>query len=148
MTAATSRNSRRVGQSCEQITALAHFNSTTGSPILLSKSLAIFLLFRHDARMILRYPLTFHVLSCVLLLLSVTSRVSAQDAFDCRITLGDNNYDLTSLKGEHTVSQTRNTPPTQFRDSVTFNLCSDLQRKEDVSEKEQVGPPSSCVYIL
>ncbi|KAI0339763.1 hypothetical protein BDW22DRAFT_1421951 [Trametopsis cervina] len=89
--------------------------------------------------MILQHYLSlprYFKLSVLLLLLS-TQHVYAQDVFDCHITAGDFKYDLTALKGERTVSRERDTPPTKFRDSVTFNLCEDLKRVDGVSDKEQ-----------
>ena len=92
--------------------------------------------------MIPRQHLRLHVLSCAFLLLSATyTGVSAQDTFDCKITVGDSKFDLTSLSGEHTVSRERETPPTKFLDVITFNLCEDLKRKDDVAEKDQVSIP-------
>lgn len=82
---------------------------------------------------------SLHALSCAFLLLAAT-RVSAQEGFDCKITSGGYSWDLTSLKGEHTLSRERETPPTKFRDDVTFNLCEDLTRKEGVADKDQVSP--------
>lgn len=79
-------------------------------------------------------------LSCTLFLLAASSAgVSAQDTFDCKVTLGENKWDLTSLAGEQTLSRERNTPPTKFQDIVTFNLCEELTRKEGVADKDQVS---------
>ena len=90
--------------------------------------------------MILREHLRRQALYWVLFLLAVSPvAVSAQDTFDCKVTLGENKWDLTSLSGEQTLSRERDTPPTKFRDTVTFNLCEDLTRKEDVSEQDQVS---------
>ncbi|KIP10926.1 hypothetical protein PHLGIDRAFT_125243 [Phlebiopsis gigantea 11061_1 CR5-6] len=84
----------------------------------------------------LRQHMNLRALSCAFLFLAAT-RVSAQDAFDCKITSGEYGWDLTSLKGEHTLSQERETPPTKFRDDVTFNLCEDLTRKDGVADRDQ-----------
>ncbi|GBE81152.1 autophagy-related protein 27 [Sparassis latifolia] len=73
-------------------------------------------------------------------LLQLFSLVSAQDdgsPFDCHITSGNLKYDLTALAGEHTVSRTRMSPPTEMIDSVAFNLCADLQQKDGVGAQDQ-----------
>ncbi|KAI0093105.1 autophagy-related protein 27 [Irpex rosettiformis] len=88
--------------------------------------------------MILRYSLSVprYLTLCVVLLFTA-QQTSAQDIFDCHMTIGDKKFDLTTLGGEHTVSRERNTPPTKFKDSVTFNLCEDLKKVDGVSDKEQ-----------
>ena len=90
--------------------------------------------------MILRHSLSLpHCLALCAVLLFVTQQTSAQDVFDCHITIGDNKYDLAALGGEHTVSRERDTPPTKFRDTVTFNLCEDLKKVDGVPDNEQVS---------
>ena len=90
--------------------------------------------------MALRQHLRLHVLSCALLLLAGTfPGVSAQDPFDCKVSIDDNKWDLTSLAGEVIVSRELNSPPSKFRDTVTFNLCEDLKRQDGVAEKDQVS---------
>ncbi|KAI0682488.1 autophagy-related protein 27 [Cytidiella melzeri] len=74
---------------------------------------------------------------CAALLLLATHQASAQEHFDCHLTVGGFNFDLTALGGVHTVSRERDTPPTKFRDTVTFNLCEDLKKAEGISDKEQ-----------
>ena len=97
----------------------------------------------------MRHHLRLHVLSCALLLLSVAfPGASAQDTFDCKITLGENKWDLTSLAGEQTVSRERDTPPTKFRDTITFNLCEDLKPKDGVAEKDQVGTACFVSFLM
>jgi hypothetical protein len=90
--------------------------------------------------MVLRHP--FHLprsLAFCAILLLTARQVLAQDSFNCHITLDDRKYDLTQLAGEHNVSRVRDTPPTKFRDSVTFNLCQNLNKLEGVPDKEQVS---------
>lgn len=72
----------------------------------------------------------------LLLLLSSTVLVVAED-FDCHVTTGGLKWDLTSLEGEHTLSRTRDSPPTTMVDEFIFNLCKDLQPMKDVSDDEQ-----------
>lgn len=89
--------------------------------------------------MMLKQHLNLNALSCVLLL--AATGVLAQEDFDCKITSEATGWDLTSLAGEHTVSRERTTPPSKFRDDITFNLCQDLTRKDGVADKDQVSSP-------
>lgn len=86
-----------------------------------------------------RYRFTTSAL-LVLSLLTGDSQVYAQSEFDCRISLdgGKRKYDLTSLAGEHTLSRTRDTPPSQIVDELRFNLCGDLELKQGVEDQDQV----------
>ena len=73
--------------------------------------------------------------------------VTAQDGgnpFNCRVWTSDLTYDLTPLQGEHTVSRTRNTPPSSWVDSVRFDLCADLKPQDGVAVGDQVrGHPNT-----
>jgi len=67
--------------------------------------------------------------------------VTAQDGnnpFDCHVRTNDLTYDLTPLQGEHTVSRTRETPPSSWVDSVRFDLCADLRLQDGVAAGDQV----------
>lgn len=67
--------------------------------------------------------------------------VTAQDGdnpFNCRVRASDLTYDLTPLQGEHTVSRTRDTPPSSWIDSVRFDLCADLKPQDGVAAGDQV----------
>jgi len=78
-------------------------------------------------------------LSLFLLLSSLVS--AAEEApFDCHITLASAKYDLTKLAGPHTVSRTRDTPPTTMVDTLTFDLCADLKAQDGVKDKDQCEP--------
>lgn len=92
--------------------------------------------------------LRLHLLSTSLISLLVAS-VSASAAaarddtnsgkpFDCYISYGDLKFDLTSLKGLHTLKRVRETPPTTTIDTLAFNICEDLQPKDDVDDADQV----------
>ncbi|RPD54754.1 hypothetical protein L226DRAFT_534876 [Lentinus tigrinus ALCF2SS1-7] len=84
----------------------------------------------------LRHPVS----RIVLLTLVSALAAAAQDddkPFDCHITLGNINYDLTSLAGEHTVSRELQLPPSTIEDKVTFNLCEDLTHKSEVPDDDQ-----------
>jgi Autophagy-related protein 27 len=48
--------------------------------------------------------------------------------WDCRVTLSLHDYDLTSL-GQETVEHTRENPPSQMVDRVTFDLCKPIQEE-------------------
>lgn len=75
------------------------------------------------------------VLTLLQLLTYSTAQISSP--FDCHITSGNLQYDLTSLAGERSVSRTRTSPPTEMIDTVTFDLCADLHQKDGVSEADQ-----------
>ncbi|EPQ57219.1 hypothetical protein GLOTRDRAFT_104803 [Gloeophyllum trabeum ATCC 11539] len=78
----------------------------------------------------------FSPVSAIFLALSVlVLSAGAQD--DCSIDRNGVKYDLTALKGEHTVSRTRDTPPSKMVDSVRFDLCGELQQQKDVAEADQ-----------
>lgn len=66
--------------------------------------------------------------------------VTAQDGdnpFNCRVQTNGLTYDLAPLQGEHTVSRTRNTPPSSWIDSVRFDLCADLKLQDGVAAGDQ-----------
>ena len=67
--------------------------------------------------------------------------VAAQDGndpFNCHVRANDLTYDLTPLQGDHTVSRTRETPPSNWVDSVRFDLCADLTLQDGVAAGDQV----------
>ncbi|KAG2129821.1 putative autophagy protein Atg27 [Suillus bovinus] len=73
----------------------------------------------------------------LLVLLSSTVLVTAED-FDCHyVSTGGSKWDLTPLKGSHTVSRTRDSPPTTMVDELRFNLCKNLKPMHGVSDDEQ-----------
>lgn len=51
-------------------------------------------------------------------------------------------YDLSKLAGAHTLTRTRDTPPTKMEDTIRFDLCADLA--DDAKSEDQVRRPSSC----
>lgn len=91
--------------------------------------------------MILRHfisqSLPSNLLSLLFLLFS-TALVTAED-FDCHVTTGGLKWDLTPLKGTHTVSRTRDSPPTIMVDELRFNLCKNLKLMKGVPEDEQAS---------
>ncbi|KII92470.1 hypothetical protein PLICRDRAFT_103090 [Plicaturopsis crispa FD-325 SS-3] len=79
-------------------------------------------------------------LSLVFLFLVLhTALVSAQDdaSFDCHLTIDSYKYDLTQLAGEHTVSRTRDTPPSSMVDTLRFDLCAELKPQDGIAESDQ-----------
>ena len=82
-----------------------------------------------------------HPVSRIVFLTLVSALVAAQDdpkPFDCHITSGDLQYDLTSLAGEHVASRELQQPPSTLDDKVTFNLCEDLKHDGSVPDDDQV----------
>ncbi|KAG1752957.1 putative autophagy protein Atg27 [Suillus lakei] len=75
----------------------------------------------------------------LLLLLSSTVLVTAED-FKCHVTTGGLKWDLKPLKGSHTLSRTRDSPPTTMVDELRFNLCKDLKPMKGVPDDEQCQP--------
>ena len=89
--------------------------------------------------MILRNSSFWQSLAFAHLILSLG--VTAQDdtnPFDCHVRTNGLTYDLTPLQGEHTVSRTRETPPSSWVDSVRFDLCGDLKLQDGVAASDQV----------
>ncbi|KAG6911143.1 hypothetical protein DXG01_003883 [Tephrocybe rancida] len=92
--------------------------------------------------MILRLPRTLPTV--ILSLLLFTPTYAADDSpFDCRVTVDGAKFDLTSLAGEHTASQKRETRPTSTIDLLRFDLCAELKKQEDVAEGDQTLAPES-----
>ncbi|KZS98695.1 hypothetical protein SISNIDRAFT_448992 [Sistotremastrum niveocremeum HHB9708] len=58
-------------------------------------------------------------------------------AFDCKVSISGQNYDLAELYGEHTISRSRVTPPTTIVDTIRFDLCEDLVQLDGVAERDQ-----------
>ena len=78
--------------------------------------------------------------------------VTAQDGdrpFNCRqVRVAGLTYDLAPLQGEHTVSRTRDTPPSSWVDSVRFDLCEDLKSQEGVALDDQVRSRSNTRFQI
>lgn len=74
-------------------------------------------------------------------LLLLPALIAAQDdPFDCQkhLSIQSLKFDLSKLAGEHTVSRTRDTPPTTVVDDLRFNVCADLKTLDGVAEVDQV----------
>lgn len=63
---------------------------------------------------------------------------SAQLDSNCHTTIRDKTYDFSALSGDHTVSRSRSSPPTNMIDTLRFNVCKELSPLEDVDASEQV----------
>ncbi|KAI0820037.1 autophagy-related protein 27 [Trametes gibbosa] len=91
-----------------------------------------------------------HPLSRLALLTLLSAFVSAQDdpkPFDCHLTVGDFQYDLTKGGGAQSAERAVSVPPTTIVDKVTFDLCDDLERKSDVPPEDQCPPGSRACLV-
>lgn len=82
-----------------------------------------------------------HPVSRAVLLTLLSALVATQDdtkPFDCHVTIGQDKYDLTGLKGEFAVDRDISLPPSTIHDKLSFNLCEDLTMKKDVPAEDQV----------
>ncbi|KIK67390.1 hypothetical protein GYMLUDRAFT_156754 [Collybiopsis luxurians FD-317 M1] len=86
--------------------------------------------------MILRRTHRAHT-AFLLLLLSYCMPLAAADDFKCQFTLGQQNFDLSSLNTEQKATRTRETPPTTMIDTLHFNICEDLKPQEDFPPTDQ-----------
>ncbi|PIL29752.1 hypothetical protein GSI_08191 [Ganoderma sinense ZZ0214-1] len=81
-----------------------------------------------------------HPVSRAVLLTLLSALVAAQDdqkPFDCHVTIGQDKYDLTGLKGEFAAERDISLPPSTIHDTLSFNLCEDLTTKKDVPAEDQ-----------
>lgn len=76
--------------------------------------------------------------SSLWLLTLLLSAASAQPDSECHIAIQDNKYDLSALSGEHTVSRTRQSPPTSMKDTLRFDVCKQLSPLDGEDASEQV----------
>jgi hypothetical protein len=76
----------------------------------------------------------------ILLLDNFLLYAHASTDFDCRLSVNDVNFDLTTLAGEQIVNRTRSTPPTTMIDSLRFDLCADLKTIDGLAEHDQCPP--------
>ena len=91
--------------------------------------------------MILRHRGT----SSLWLLLLLISAANSQPDAECHISVGDDKYDFSALSGDHTVSRTRSSPPTNMTDTIRFNVCKELSSLEDIDPSDQVRSPT-CLW--
>jgi len=76
--------------------------------------------------------------SSLWLLLLLISAASSQPDADCHLSIGDDRYDFSKLKGDHTISRSRSLPPTNVTDTLRFNICKDLSLLEGIGSGDQV----------
>ena len=72
------------------------------------------------------------------LLLHLAELAHAED-FDCKLTVGKRNYDLTELYGELVLTRTHYDAPSTFTETLYFDLCEDLKSKSNVDEQDQAS---------
>ncbi|KAF8893772.1 autophagy-related protein 27 [Infundibulicybe gibba] len=73
----------------------------------------------------------------LLLLLFSPSLAQDEAVFDCKPSVNNLNFDLTTLSGEHSVSRTRETQPSTMIDMLRFDLCAELKPQDGVAERDQ-----------
>ncbi|KAI0298553.1 autophagy-related protein 27 [Russula brevipes] len=71
------------------------------------------------------------------LLLLLLSTASSQPDAECHKSINDDMYDFSALAGDHTVSRTRSSPPTDMLDTLRFNICKELSLIDDVPQSDQ-----------
>jgi hypothetical protein len=111
---------------------LAKHITTTQRPVLSADSLQSSTMKRPSQRRDLLALLS------ILLLDNFLLYAHASTDFDCRLSVNDVNFDLTTLAGEQIVNRTRSTPPTTMIDSLRFDLCADLKTIDGLAEHDQV----------
>ena len=92
--------------------------------------------------------------SSLWLLLFLISAASSQPDADCHHSIGDDEYDFSALKGDHVLSRSRSSPPTNMNDTLRFNICNELNPLEGVGSGDQVRirnipkVPSRMMYAV
>jgi hypothetical protein len=75
-----------------------------------------------------------------LLLFSLWVLSARAEGWDChQVSVSGANFDLSPLAGEHRVSRSRQTPPSNFMDEFTFDLCGEIKHQEDAAGHDQVS---------
>jgi len=75
--------------------------------------------------------------SLLWLLAFLLTAASAQPDSECHMDIGDDKYDFSALSGDHNVSRTRSSPPTNMSDTLRFNVCKELSLLEGVDAGDQ-----------
>ena len=78
------------------------------------------------------------LLPWLLLPLLLISVANSQSDANCHPSIGDDAYDFSTLSGDHTVSRTRLSPPTNMTDMLRFNVCGEISPLGDVNSGDQV----------
>jgi hypothetical protein len=75
-----------------------------------------------------------------LLVVFISALLATADDFTCAPTtlISGKEYDLSALNVVKTVSRTRQTPPSTMIDTITFNLCADIELN-DTPAADQVS---------
>ena len=76
--------------------------------------------------------------SSLWLLLLLISAASSQLDAECHLSIGDDKYDFSALNGDHSLSRSRSSPPTNMTDMLRFNICKELTPLEGVGSGDQV----------
>jgi len=85
--------------------------------------------------MILRQRGTFS--PWLLLPLLLISPANSQSDANCHPSISGDAYDFSTLSGDHTVSRTRESPPTNMTDTLRFNICGEISSLGDVNPGDQ-----------
>lgn len=64
--------------------------------------------------------------------------IAYADDTQCKYKAGSREFDLSELKGERIATRTHREPPSSFTDTLTFDLCDTLKKKDGVSDWDQV----------
>jgi hypothetical protein len=87
------------------------------------------------------------ILSSVIFFSSLWPSTLAAE-WDCHPKLSLHDYDLTSL-GLQTIERTRDSPPSQMLDRVTFDLCKPIQEEShDLPESDKARPVNAARQYL
>lgn len=81
------------------------------------------------------------LLSLLFLSVPIALAADGDSGFDCRVSVDGAKYDLTQLAGEQTINQTHERPPSKMVDSLRFDLCANLKKLDNLSERDQVRRP-------
>jgi len=90
----------------------------------------------------------------LLSLLSLSSSftiITAADApaLPCKnIDIDGHKFDLSPLKGPHTVVTTEFAPPSYYNRTYTIDLCAALERKGDVEERDKCPKGTHGMFIF
>ncbi|KAH9942502.1 autophagy-related protein 27 [Epithele typhae] len=67
--------------------------------------------------------------------------------FDCHVKIGESQFDLTKVAGEHSVSRKLDLPPSTITDRLTFNLCKDLVPADKTPADEKCGANARACLV-
>jgi autophagy-related protein 27 len=64
--------------------------------------------------------------------------IALADDSQCKFKAGSHEFDLSELKGEKSVKREHEEPPSKFVDTLTFDVCDTLKKKDGVADADQV----------